>query len=167
MTCPAWHMLNAQKSAAHEENDKTQGQEKLPRNRKEKLRQISHHAPWPQATETATDGDSQKRTNALARSHTPNPPPHPTARATRPTRTDGRRIAHGTGAKRTDGGNGGDDLAELELVQYGGLTSCVETDHEDTHLPLGEELLEQLGEGEPHGGSTPRGRARDRSGGRA
>jgi hypothetical protein len=69
---------------------------------------------------------------------------------------------HRTGAKRTDGRNGGDDLAELELVQYGGLTSCVETDHEDTHLPLGEELLEQLGEGEPHGGSTPRGRRRDR-----
>jgi hypothetical protein len=28
-----------------------------------------------------------------------------------------------------DGGDGGDDLTELELVQNGGLTGGVETDH--------------------------------------
>jgi hypothetical protein len=120
-----------------------------------------HRQPKPQRTATAKN--EQTPSPALTPLTL-----HPINHIQRhPTRTDGRRIAHGTGAKRTDGWNGGDDLAELELVQYGGLTSCVETDHEDTHLPLGEELLEELGEGEPHGGSTPRGRARDRSGGRA
>ena len=67
---------------------------------------------------------------------------------------------------RTNGGDGGDDLAELELVQDGGFTGGVETDHEDAHLALGEELLEQLRESQPHGGGTPRdcnGAARDRA----
>jgi len=31
-----------------------------------------------------------------------------------------------------DGGDGGDDLAELELVEDGGLTGGIEADHEDT-----------------------------------
>lgn len=53
----------------------------------------------------------------------------------------------------TDGGNGGDDLSELQLIQDCRLTGCVETDHENTHLPLGEEFLEQLRECEPHFGS--------------
>jgi len=48
------------------------------------------------------------------------------------------------------GGDGGDDLAELELVEDGGLTSRVETNHEDPHLLLGEEAAEQLREREPH-----------------
>jgi hypothetical protein len=50
----------------------------------------------------------------------------------------------------TDGGDGGDDLPELELVEDGGLTSGVETDHENPHLLLGEEAAEQLAEREPH-----------------
>nr|CAB3474593.1 unnamed protein product [Digitaria exilis] len=50
----------------------------------------------------------------------------------------------------TDGGDGGDDLAELELVEDGGLTSGIKTDHEDPHLLLGEEAAEQLPEREPH-----------------
>lgn len=50
----------------------------------------------------------------------------------------------------TDGGNGGDDLAELELVEDGGLTGRIEPDHENPHLLLGEEAAEQLPEGEPH-----------------
>ena len=54
----------------------------------------------------------------------------------------------------TDGGDGGDDLAELELVEDGGLTSCIETDHEDPHLLLGEEAAEELREGEPHVATT-------------
>jgi len=52
--------------------------------------------------------------------------------------------------RRTYGGDGGDDLAELELVEDGGLTSRVETNHEDPHLLLGEEAAEQLREREPH-----------------
>ena len=35
-----------------------------------------------------------------------------------------------------DGGDGGDDLAELELVEDGGLTSGIETDHKNTHFLL-------------------------------
>jgi hypothetical protein len=50
----------------------------------------------------------------------------------------------------TDGRNGGDDLPKLQLVQNSGLTSGVETYHENAHLLLGEEPLKQLGESEPH-----------------
>ena len=52
--------------------------------------------------------------------------------------------------KRTDGGDSGDDLAELELVEDGGLTGCIEPDHENPHLFLREEAAEQLREREPH-----------------
>ena len=50
----------------------------------------------------------------------------------------------------TNGWNRGDDLAKLELVQDGGLTSSVETNHEDTHLFLCKESAEQLPERQPH-----------------
>jgi hypothetical protein len=50
----------------------------------------------------------------------------------------------------TDGGDGGDDLAELELVEDGGFTGGIEADHEDPHLLLGEEPAEELPEREPH-----------------
>ena len=50
----------------------------------------------------------------------------------------------------TDGGDGGDDLAELELVEDGGLSGGVEPHHEDPHLLLSEQPAEQLGEREPH-----------------
>jgi len=50
----------------------------------------------------------------------------------------------------TDGGDGGDDLAELELVEDGCFTGGVEADHEDPHLLLGEEPAEELPEREPH-----------------
>lgn len=52
--------------------------------------------------------------------------------------------------KVTNGGNGGDNLAELELVENGGLTSRIETHHEYTHLFLGKETTEKLGERQPH-----------------
>lgn len=45
-----------------------------------------------------------------------------------------------------DGGDGGHDLTELELVEDGGLTGGVETDHEDSHVLLTEELAEELAE---------------------
>ena len=56
----------------------------------------------------------------------------------------------GTRVGLTDGGDGGDDLAELELVEDGGLTGGIEPDHENPHLLLGEEAAEQLPKGEPH-----------------
>jgi hypothetical protein len=39
----------------------------------------------------------------------------------------------------TDGGDGGDDLSKLELVEDGGLSGGVKSDHEDAHLLLAEE----------------------------
>jgi hypothetical protein len=54
------------------------------------------------------------------------------------------------GKRLTNGGDGGDDLAELELIEDGGLTGGIEPDHENPHLLLGEEAAEQLPKGEPH-----------------
>lgn len=51
----------------------------------------------------------------------------------------------------TDGGDGGDDLSQLELVQDGRLSGGVESDHQDAHLLLAEEALEQRGEHVAHG----------------
>ena len=56
----------------------------------------------------------------------------------------------------TYGRDGGDDLTELELVEDGGLPCSVEADHEDAHLLLSEEALEELGEGETHGDDRER-----------
>jgi len=44
----------------------------------------------------------------------------------------------------TDGGNCCNDLAELQLVQDGGLTGSVKTDHEDPHVLLAEKAAENL-----------------------
>jgi len=52
--------------------------------------------------------------------------------------------------KYTNGGNGGDDLSELEFVENGCLTGGVETDHKYTHLLLRKQATEKLGEREPH-----------------
>ncbi len=52
----------------------------------------------------------------------------------------------------TDCGDRSDDFAELELVQDGGLAGSVKSDHEDAHLLLAEEALEQTGEHVSHGG---------------
>lgn len=57
----------------------------------------------------------------------------------------------------TDGRDGGDDLSQLELVEDGGFTSCVESHHEDAHLFLGEEPCEDPADGEPHGVGGTRG----------
>lgn len=40
----------------------------------------------------------------------------------------------GSGSGLTNRGNGGDDFTELELVQDGGLTGGVKTDHQNAHL---------------------------------
>ena len=47
-------------------------------------------------------------------------------------------------------GDGGHDLAELELVEDGGLAGGVEADHQDAHILLAEELAEELAERETH-----------------
>lgn len=48
------------------------------------------------------------------------------------------------GRGHTDGGDGGDDLTKLELVEDGGFTGSVETDHQDSHLLLPPQLVENL-----------------------
>ena len=51
----------------------------------------------------------------------------------------------------TDGGDGRDNFAQLEFVKDGGFTGGIETDHQDTHLLLPPQLIEDLGKGETHG----------------
>ena len=51
---------------------------------------------------------------------------------------------------RTDCGNGGDNLSKLQLVKNGGLSGSVETDHQNSHLLLAPQAVEQLGEGKTH-----------------
>ena len=41
----------------------------------------------------------------------------------------------------TDSGDGVDDLSELELVEDSGLTGGIETDHEDSHLFVGDHAV--------------------------
>lgn len=53
-------------------------------------------------------------------------------------------------ALRTDGRDGRDDLTQLELVENGGLSGSVETDHENSHLPLAPKALEELRNGHAH-----------------
>lgn len=57
----------------------------------------------------------------------------------------------------TDGGNGGDDFTELELVEDGGLSGGVKTDHQDSHLLATPESIEQPRESDTHvdGASKP------------
>lgn len=50
----------------------------------------------------------------------------------------------------TNGGDGGDNFSELELVQDGGLTGSIKTHHQNSHLPLGEKPAEELRECQPH-----------------
>jgi len=48
--------------------------------------------------------------------------------------------------KLTNSGNGGYNLSELELVQNGGLTSSIKTNHQNSHLLLGKKPAKKLGE---------------------
>jgi hypothetical protein len=52
--------------------------------------------------------------------------------------------------RRTDGRDGGDDLAQLELIENGGLAGSVKTNHQNAHLLL----LHEQGEPAPHLGSS-------------
>lgn len=51
---------------------------------------------------------------------------------------------------RTNCRNRGDDLTQLQLVQDSGLSGSVETDHQNTHLLLAPQAVEQLRERETH-----------------
>lgn len=53
---------------------------------------------------------------------------------------------------RTDCGDGGDDFTELQLVEDGGLSGGIETNHENSHLLLSPETVEQTRECETHVG---------------
>ncbi len=50
----------------------------------------------------------------------------------------------------TNGRNGRYDLAQLELVQDRGLAGRVEPDHQDSHLLLTPQLIEQFGDLKTH-----------------
>lgn len=50
----------------------------------------------------------------------------------------GARSGVGASTRLTDGGDSGDDFAELELVENGGLSGSIQTHHENSHLLLGE-----------------------------
>lgn len=50
----------------------------------------------------------------------------------------------------TNSGDGGDDFTKLQLVQNGGFTGGIETDHENSHLLLPPQLVENLRKGETH-----------------
>lgn len=47
-------------------------------------------------------------------------------------------------------GDGGDDFAQLQLVEDCGLAGGVQPDHKDPHLLLAEQALEQAGEDVSH-----------------
>ena len=53
-------------------------------------------------------------------------------------------------ASLTDCRDGGNDFAEFQLVQDSSFSGSVETDHQDSHLSLSPELIEQLRKGETH-----------------
>lgn len=67
----------------------------------------------------------------------------------------------------SNGGNGGDNLTKLELVENGGFTGGIETNHQDTHLLLPPQLIEDLGKGETHGCGVVRLTASDEKTGRS
>lgn len=50
----------------------------------------------------------------------------------------------------TDGGDGGDDLAQLEFVENGGFPGCVQAHHQDPHLLLPEEAFKEIRKDIPH-----------------
>jgi hypothetical protein len=62
-------------------------------------------------------------------------------------------LRHAVGL-RTNCGNSGDDFTELQLVKNGGLSGGIETNHQDSHLLLAPQAVEQLGESETHIGGV-------------
>lgn len=41
----------------------------------------------------------------------------------------------------TDGGDGGDDFSQLELVQDGGLSGSIQSHHQDPHFFLAKQFI--------------------------
>lgn len=50
----------------------------------------------------------------------------------------------------TDRGDGGDDLAQLEFVQNGGLSGGVQAHHQDPHLLLPKQTFKEIPKHIPH-----------------
>lgn len=61
-----------------------------------------------------------------------------------------RERACGQRAASTDGWDGRDDFTELELVEDGRLSGRVEADHEDAHVALAKEAVEEACKRNPH-----------------
>ncbi len=57
----------------------------------------------------------------------------------------------------TNGGDSGDDFAQLQLVENGGLSGGVQTNHQDSHLLLPPEPVKEFAESETHGGGVRKG----------
>lgn len=62
----------------------------------------------------------------------------------------------------TDRRDGGDDFTKLQLVQDGGLSGGVKTDHQDSHLLATPESIEQPRESDTHGGGVSKPACRDK-----
>lgn len=54
----------------------------------------------------------------------------------------------------TNGGDGGDDLAQFQLVQDGGLPRGIQTHHQDAHLLLPNQALEEVSKDITHDHSS-------------
>lgn len=54
----------------------------------------------------------------------------------------------------TNGGDRGHDFTQLELVEDGGLSGSVQSDHQNSHLLLAPEAIEQLRESKTHLGGV-------------
>lgn len=54
----------------------------------------------------------------------------------------------------TDGGDCGDDFPQLEFVQDGGFSGSIQTDHQDSHLFLPEEIFKEACKHVPHDGRS-------------
>ena len=52
----------------------------------------------------------------------------------------------------TNGGDRSNNLTKLELVENGGLSGGVQTNHQNSHLLLAPELIEKLGKCKTHVG---------------
>ena len=55
-------------------------------------------------------------------------------------------------AAHTDCRDSGNDFTKFQLVKDGGLSGCIKTNHQDSHLLLAPELIEQLRKRETHDG---------------
>ena len=56
----------------------------------------------------------------------------PNSRQSRALRDPASKLWNGGRERHTDGGDGSDDFTELKLVENGGFTGGIESDHENT-----------------------------------